>query len=309
MDNCACIELNRSWIEVKGADAKKFLNGLLTNDINKLQGKSGCYALLLTPKGKIIADCFCYTCGDTFGIDCEQSLKPVILEHLKKYIVFQKVELSDQGGDWQALGVIGPKAKEFLSMQLKELPTTEYTYLETVFGEIKLWVILKNRWGLPCYELWVKKSQATELKNKLNFPEISHEAQEILRIESGTPLFSIDFDQNSLPQEACLDEALSFDKGCYVGQEIVARLEHRGHVGKQLVQLFIEGNNPPTRGEKIFSDDGKEIGRITSSIFSPTDKKSVSLGIISYASLNLTEVMAGDLKAQIKSLVKDKVSK
>lgn len=291
------------WIEVKGSDARKFLNGTLTQDIQKLQGDIGCYALMLAPKGKIIADCYCYTCGNWFGIVCTQNLKQKILENLEKYIIFQKVEVVDQSEKWGAIQILGPKAKDHLHPILKGLPVETFSYSEVFWDGLQLYVIYKKQWGLPCYELWTYKEKNPELKAKLNLPEIPKETQETLRIESATPLYGVDYDENTIPQEACLYHALSFEKGCYVGQEIVTRLEHRGHVGKQLVQLFLETKNPPTVGERIFSLEDKEIGRVTSSCFSTKHQRAIALGYIQYASLDLQTAKVQGVPARIKKLV------
>ncbi|MDZ4224755.1 MAG: hypothetical protein U1D33_02495 [bacterium] len=275
--NAAIVDLSdRAYIDVKGADARKFLNGILTNNIATLQGATGCYACLCTPKGKMIADLYCYTCGDTFGIECSAALKPIILETLKKYIIFQKVELVDQSEKWGACGVIGPKAREIVSQKIPKLPEKNFEYIYTEWEGFKLWIICKERWGLPGFELWTNREHLPLLCNlpagrqgrglgggRLGLPVLDKETQEILRIESATPLFGVDMDENSIPQEAGLYNALSFNKGCYVGQEIIARLEHRGHVGKKLVQIKLDGNTVPNPKEKIFSTPGDESGYIT----------------------------------------------
>lgn len=297
---CGIIEQDYCWIEIKGPDAKKFLNGVLTNDINKLQGKTGCYTLMLAPKGKIVADAFCYTCGSDFGMTCTPSLKPAILENLKKYIIFQKVEVVDRSEKWGTLSVLGPKAQEYLQPLSPNLPTGEFSYTEPIWGDLQLYAIYKRQWGLPGYELWTYKEKIPELKAKLNLPILTEDIQEILRIESGTPRFGVDFDETTIPQEANLYNALSFTKGCYVGQEIVARLEHRGHVGKQLVQFFLTDKTPPPAGEKIFPSEGEEIGYVTSSCYSPKYQKAIALGYLRYAFLKLSEGRVGETKAQIK---------
>lgn len=295
------------WIEVKGPDARKFLNGILTNDINKLQGKSGCYCLILAPKGKILADCFCYTCADYFGLVCTASQKPTILENLKRYIIFQKVEVVDQSEKWGALNVIGPKAKEYLSSFLKELPSEAFAYTEPTWDDLQFYMISKKLWELPGYEFWTHREKIPKLKTKLNLPSITKETQEILRIESAIPLFGVDIDETTIPQEANLYPALSFTKGCFVGQEVVARLEHRGHVGKQLVKLWLEGQTPLARGTKIFSLEDQEIGWITSSCCPPQKNQIIALGYVRYAFLNSGEVKVVGTKAKMAKPVKDKV--
>lgn len=283
------LEPDLGWVEIKGPDAKKFLNTVLTNDINQLDGVNGCYALMLTPKGKIIADCFCYTCGEDFGLTCERKLKETILTNLKKYILFQqKVDIQDQSEKWKAFGLIGPNA---------------HAMAETL-KEAEVYVIPTNRWGLPYAEIWARTENCPRVKEKISAPPLDAETQERLRIESGTPLLGKDFDENTIPQEAGLYHALSFDKGCYVGQEIVARLEHRGHVGKQLVQIFLATTIPPKPGEKIFSKEKKEIGWITSSCFSPTNKQALALGYLRYQNLDQTDGWVGSAQATFKKFVK-----
>ena len=297
-NDMALIDLSdRCWIEVKGFDARKFLNSILTNNIQTLQGKTGCYACICTPKGKIVADLFCYTCGNYFGIDCSAALKPILLETLKRYIIFQKVDLIDQSEKWGAVAVVGPKAEAFLKNKLQKLPEKNLEYGEAHLENFSLWVIQKKWCGLDSFELWVKRNELQKLKAALNLPELDKETQEMLRIESATPLFGVDMDENTIPQEANLYAALNFNKGCYVGQEIIARLEHRGHVSKKLVQLKIDGQTPPKAGQKIFSTEGQEIGHVTSSCFSKKFQSALALGYIRYASLNLTEVKAGQYTA------------
>ena len=311
--NAVSVDLNdRAYIDVKGADARKFLNGILTNNIQALNGDTGCYACLCTPKGKMIADLYCYSCGGFFGIDYSAQLKPIILETLKKYIVFQKVELIDQSEKWGALGVIGPKSRETLSRKFSKLPEKNFEYGYAEWEGFKLWIICKERWGLPGFELWTNREHLPLLCNlpagrqgrglgggRLGLPVLDKETAEILRIESATPLFGIDMDENTIPQEAGLYNALSFTKGCYVGQETIARLEHRGHVGKKWVQLKMEGDIVPKPGEKIFSVAGEEIGYITSACFSPKFGIPLALGYIRYASLDQKQVKVGNQNGSI----------
>lgn len=329
---------SRCWVEVRGMDVRKFLNGVLTNNIQALAGKTGCYACLLTPKGKMIADLFCYSCpapgggqgGDYFGLDIAAELKPAVMETLKKYIVFQKIELIDQSEKWSALAVAGPKAREFLesffgSASAAILPAENFSYNEVKWGEKNLWVISKKLWGLEAFEIWVRRSEGAALKAALNLPELDAATQEVLRIESATPKFGFDMDESTIPQEAGLYAALSFNKGCYVGQETVARLEHRGHVGKRLVQLkllgglsggarfrappdFSEpeftsgeriGHAPLSKGLKICGAGGEEIGEVTSSCFSPKFKGTLALGYIRYQFLNIKDIRVGDQRGEI----------
>ncbi len=275
----------RSWITVKGADARKFLNGLLTNDIQNLKEGAGCYNVICTPKGKMIADLFCYDCGDFFGIDSDFSQRETIFNTLKKYIIFNKVELVDESEQWKRAVVIGPKAGSVPSSPLPRWERGAPRRGEGAMKTQKIW------WNLPWFEIWSQ----TEIV--LALPKIPYATQEVLRIESGTPLFGVDMNENTIPQEANLHNALNFNKGCYVGQETIARLEHRGHVGKKLVQLKIEGTKIPQPGEKILNPKREEIGLITSSCFSPKFQSTIALGTIRYAALGEKEVVIADQTA------------
>lgn len=291
-----------NWIEIRGGDSGKFLNGLLTNNIQGLKEKSGSYNLILTPKGKIIADLFCYTCGDHFGIVCNTLLKQKILDTLKRFIVFQKVEIADQSESWGAVTVLGPNAKEKFHPVSKvpfDRPVRDFEYVESSWGDFPLWVIRKKFMDLPSYELWVKRDQLPKLTQALNLPNVDPKTREQLRIESATPLYGVDMNETTIPQEANLYNALSFNKGCYVGQEIVARLEHRGHVGKQLVSLKTEGEEAPPRGEKILSLKGDLIGEVTSSCYSPKYGAPLALGYLRYAFLKEQEVKIGERTASL----------
>lgn len=289
----------RAYFEIKGDDCKKYLQGLVTNDVLKLKPQAGCYNLHITPKGKLIADFCSYSCGDYFGIDVASALKAKLLESFKKYIIFQKVEIVDQSAKRFPLVVMGPKAKEFLTGKVGGIPSEDLTYLGTTCGDSDLWLIQRDRWGLPAYELWERNERLSTFREKLALPTLESKVQEILRIESATPKFGVDMDENTIPQEANLHHALSFDKGCYVGQEIVARLEHRGHVGKQLVLLKMDGNLLPKAGEKITNEEKKEIGFVTSSCFSPKHKTPLALGYIRYPFLNQTTVRVSSQEATV----------
>lgn len=300
-NRCALIDWNeRAYIDIKGKDSKKFLNGLLTNNVQKLNFGDGCYACHLTPKGKIVADLFCYACGEnSFGIDVAASLKTTALESLKKYIIFQNVELIDQSAKWGAFVVAGPKSNEYLKNLGMNLPAADLSYVGVSWEGLKLWIVAKKLWGLPAYEIWANREKLKDLEKKLGLVMIDKETAEILRIESFTALFGIDFDANTIPQEANLWSALSFDKGCYVGQEIIARLKYRGHVAKQIVQIKIEGDAPPACGEKIRNGKGEEVGSITSSCLSIQHQKPIAIGYIRYASLQESEFKVGPCKAAI----------
>lgn len=285
---CVCRSLSgRAYLDVKGEEARKFLNGILTADIQKLPDGGGAYALLLTPKGKILSDLFCYCCGESlFGIDVAAERKGLVAETLRRYLVFQKAEIVDQSEKWGGVALLGPGSASTLERLGLSLPAREWRYGGGSLEGVNLYVIRKNKWGLPCYELWCRKGEEGRLRKILNLPFLDEVTAEILRIESATPRFGVDMDDTTIPQEANLYGALSFTKGCYVGQETVARLEHRGHVGKKLVLLKLEGKEVPPPGEKITTEKGEAAGTVTSACFSPKHNAALALGTLRYAFLN-----------------------
>ena len=200
----------RGLFDLQGEDVRKFLNGIVTQDIQTLKTGNSCYALLCNNKGKILADLFVYCAGDKhFFVDCDLALRQKVWDQLKRYIIFQKIELQDLSDQWRGATVMnGGRA----------VPTSVRTIRKTV-------------WGFPAMELWIPSG----ISVPFDLPVLGEAEQEILRIESATPKYGVDFDETNLPQEVGLLQAVSFTKGCYVGQEIIARLQHLGHVNKQLV--------------------------------------------------------------------------
>ena len=251
----------RCRLEVKGPEAKTFLNGIVTCDVKKLKN-SWVYALHLTHRGKIVFDFFLQELNGVYVIDVDVDLKESLFQTFQKYIVFQQAHLVDVSDDWRAIAVIGETLK--------------------IPADAEMIVFDKPLWGHSAREIWGSPDRIAALKKTLEVPEISKIEQEVLRIESSTPKFGIDFGTETIPQEANLYNALSFDKGCYVGQEIVARLEHRGHVSKQLVLLATE--SLLKRGSKILAaEDQKEIGEVTSSVVSPKYNAPIALAYLKYA--------------------------
>ena len=278
-------------IEIQGKDARPFLNGILTNNIVSLKSNSGCYALFCTPKGKVLADLFCYSIDDRFIINCRKDLKAKILELLRRYIVIQKVEINDVSEEWGGVLILDSHI---------ESTQKDFTYEVVEWEGRSVRKIYKHTWGYSGYEWWSKEPIKEDLKKKLNILEMSPQTQEILRIESLTPSYGIDFNENTLPQEANLMSSLNFEKGCYVGQETIARLQNLGHVNKRLVLLKVETNAPVQAGTKILShQDSQEIGVVTSSCISPKYSGVIAMGYVRYANLGDLEFKINEKKATL----------
>lgn len=272
-------KINASLLKFSGEKSAQLLHGQLTNDIKRLDNLRGNYNLLLNQKGKIRADLFVLRKDVDFYLLTKPRFTNIILEHFSKLAPLSLVEMRDETSDYcvyHILSLIPPPIFSFRS----------------------------DRLGIQGYDLIVTKDQEisllTTLKDK-GFTELGEKDQKIIRMEQGIPEVGVDVTEENFPQEGGLERAVSFTKGCYLGQEIVARLQYRGHVNKVLVRLTIEGKEIPRSGEKIL-DGEKEVGVITSAIFSDRLRFTLAFGYVPYK-LNEEgrefEVGKGRVKARI----------
>jgi folate-binding protein YgfZ len=265
----------RGLIAVEGADRVRWLNGMVSNDVAVLQpgtGRSGCYALLLTPKGGIVADLHVLQMGDAFWLElAAQALGPT-LERLEKYIIADDVRLANRSEAFARLGLEGPRSEEILTRVLggAARPAADSWTPASVAGADV--VVAAFGWsGERAFQLIAPAAAGDAVHAVLEQAGDSSdlvvagpEVLEVLRIEAGVPRFGAELDEEVLPAEAHLNErAISFDKGCFTGQEIVARIESRGQVQHLLVGLHFEGDALPEVGAAI-EIDGRRTGEVTS---------------------------------------------
>jgi len=285
---------DRGRIVVSGVDRASYLQGLLTNDIVALQAGQGCYAAYLTPQGRMIADLYVYELGDVILLTMDRAVKDSVLAKLDQFIFSEDVQLGDVTDTFAQIGVIGPQAAAIVSRILDG--TTRET-LEALIEHANLraaWqgepaiVTRTADAGVAGFDLFVDRAKAEALSSALAAAggvAIDERTAEALRIESGTPRFHRDMDEETIPLEAGIESrAISFTKGCYVGQEVIIRVLHRGHgrVARKLVGLVLSdsaADGPPAAGAIVRSGD-REIGHITSSAWSPALQKPIALGYV-----------------------------
>lgn len=278
----------RGKLLLVGPDRVRFLQGMVTNDVKKLKEGEGCYAALLTPHGKILADLAIYTLPEAFLMDVDAVRREILRDTLSKYLITDDALVQDVTEAYGLLWLQGPKAPALLAETLGEpLPREEYHHVERSLDGISVRLIRKT-WntGEEGYALAIPWDRVTKLWEVLwnrgqafGLRPVGMTALEILRVEAGVPHYGIDMDENTLALEALPEKAISYTKGCYIGQESVARITYRGHVNKKLVGLKLEGEVVPRPGEKLFAGD-KEIGRITSAVFSPSLSCPIALGYV-----------------------------
>ncbi|MFQ5795808.1 MAG: YgfZ/GcvT domain-containing protein, partial [Candidatus Bipolaricaulia bacterium] len=277
----------RSIIEVTGPDRISFVHGLTTNDVASLEAGDGCYAAMTTAQARMIADLRVYIFPDLLWLDCLGELNETVMEILDRSIISEQVELRNRGAELAILSFQGPRAADELTDRLgKPLPPLKgFQHFDTGIDGLSVEIIRHDQTGETGFDLVVARDDAPALWQKLRSTEpsvtpVGMHALNLLRVEAGIPWFGIDMDQTRLPIEADLEErAISYTKGCYIGQEIIARVKAYGEVGKKLRGLVIEGAAPPPVASKIFKED-QEIGWITSSIYSPALDRPIALAYI-----------------------------
>ena len=309
----------RSRLCLLGADRIQFLHGQVTNDVNSLGPVHGCYAALVTTKGRMQGDLHIWNLAEELLLDFEPGFAAAVVARLEKYIVSEDVQVIDVAPHYGLLSVQGPKAAEVVA-QLGlgvELPTEELRFIsasDTTLGQIYL--MRQSHAGELGFDLFVPMASLGAVADKLIAAAKSRggracgwQALEIARIEAGIPRFGVDMDETNLPPEAGIGaRAMSYRKGCYIGQEVLNRLHTMGRVNRELRGLRLAGGltELPSRGDKLFKD-GKEVGHITSATVSPALSASIALGYVRRewlaAGTELTlEMKNGSSRAEVAEL-------
>jgi folate-binding protein YgfZ len=282
IDLCA----SRSRIRVSGSEATMFLNGLITNDIKALGEQEWMPAVFPTVQGRVIGVVRILRDDKGFLIDTENAARDAILKTISRFTLAGDFRVSDETSETAMLTVQGKRAREVISAA----------------GEF--FAIRATHTGEQGFDLLLDASERVAVNEKLiaaGAQTVGPEAFEILRIEAGIPRHGQDMDESNVVLEANLDDAISYTKGCYVGQEIIIRIKHRGHVAKKLSGLKLD--QPVESNATITAEDGKEIGRVTSATYSPKLESSIALGYVRYEYLSPgTTVKAGDVSGTITEL-------
>ena len=263
--------------EAEGRDRASFLQGMLSNDVKALAPGQGCAAAFLDAHGKVMALLRVYALADRLWLELPPRLTEKTLQLLDKYLISEKVSFEALDEAYGVLSLQGPRSQALLEgLAGMPVPAAAHAHVEAVLGGIKARVIQRSEFGsLPGYFLWVAPDDAPALMRALLAAGAlpgNEEAAEVLRVESGEPVYGIDVDDSVLLPELRREDLISYTKGCYIGQELVARVKYRGHVNRALAGLRLEGDTVPSAGTPVMAE-GKEIGRLTSSA------RSLALGV------------------------------
>jgi len=305
---------DRGRLVVSGTERAPYLQGLLTNDVAALSAGHGCYAAYLTAQGRMIADLYVYELGDVMLLMMDGGVKDAVMTRLDQFIFSEDVQLGDVTGTFAQLAVVGPDAAEVVAAALagvaadvlKTLPEHGNVRIDWRGGAAIVTRVTDT--GEPGYDVYVERAQAAALKSALaaaDVPEMDEVTAETLRIEAGVPRFGRDMDEETIPLEAGIESrAISFTKGCYVGQEVIIRVLHRGHgrVARRLVGIVLEGGAAPAAGMHILAGD-REIGAVTSSTMSPALERPIALGYVHRDFVAPgTKVMVGGTSGDVTSV-------
>jgi folate-binding protein YgfZ len=292
----------RGTIVLTGKDRASFLHSLVTNDVKSLRPGTGCYAAFLTPKGKMLADLTVLCSENEILIDCESELTEKLAGLLKKYLIFTEAVIENRTQETGVLHVEGGATGDLLRkvMGTDGLPERPHEHAEvaavsvpqggTTGGSlgredagVPVRIVSESRGGSEGFDLRLPRVGIPSLLSLFGASGLSLSSPSLLeaaRIEAGIPRWGAELDETVLPDEAGLAErgAISYTKGCYIGQEIVARIKTYGHVNRALVRLVVDGEAPPP-GSEIFLE-GQKTGRVTSSTRAGEAGRAIALGYV-----------------------------
>jgi len=277
----ACGLLVRSdvrGLEMTGEDRARFLNGLVTCDVKTLAPGAGVYGFLTQVKGRVLADVTVLALEDRLWLALPASEAEAIADHLARYVIVDRVEIRPLSG-LRPVALIGPGAAAAMGGAEHGFEKV-YSHREVEVHGVRTRVVREADLGVPAWTLWTPEDQVSTLAERLaaerlaghGAREVGRRAWERLRVEAGRPLFGQDFGPDHFPQETGLEaEAVSYAKGCYLGQEVVARIHYRGGVNRLLRGLRFEGfdDEAAPLGQEIVHE-GREAGTVTSAVRSPS---------------------------------------
>lgn len=249
----------RGGFELLGPDRHRFLHNYVTCDVKGLAPGSSAFGFFTSPQGRILSDAILLAGEERLQVEVDRDQVEPLMAHLKKYILVDRVEIRPLEG-LTPVAVIGPRVEE-------------------VLGDLAIQG--RSLMGAPAWTVWAPDPEAlAERLVQAGGTRVGSEALDVLRVEAGIPRFGQDYGPDNFPQETGIEEAVSYTKGCYLGQEVVARIHYRGGVQNLLRGLVFEGDVTAVTAGSPVLHDGREAGRATTVVRSPILGKTVGLGIL-----------------------------
>jgi folate-binding protein YgfZ len=281
----------RGKLALTGPQAKELLSGQVTNDIEALSPGTGCYAALLTNKGKMLADLRVLDTGSELWLDTERAGLQALFDSLRRGAVGWDAQLHKRTLEQALLSLVGRGAEEAVGGPVGP----EHANRRAQLGGADVLLVATDL-GV---DVVCSAQDADRVRGALDVPEVPEAAAEVLRVESGRPRYGVDLDDATIPQEGGLnDRAVSFTKGCYVGQETVARLHYRGKPNRRLCGLRL--STPVASGTPLVLGE-REVGRVGSSVVSPRHG-AIALALVRREAAVGDELVAGDARAVVSDL-------
>lgn len=275
---------DRGRLRLTGKDRQSFLQGMVSNDVGRLIPGQGCYAFLLDATGHVLADVRVLCLENSLLLDVEPGMASFVAETLERYLIMEKVRITDVTTDLCQYTLVGGGSPEVLA-RLGAGDTTAWTEGGNtsidIDGETVI-VAATQIASAPAFDIYLPAtvSITTLLETEKTAPGVA-EILESLRIEAGIPRFGQDIDSRVLaPETAQGKRAVNYRKGCYIGQEIVARIDARGHTNRSFTGFLLTPGEPLPAAETPVTVDGREVGRITSAALSLTQGVPVALGYL-----------------------------
>ena len=278
-ESAAWLDLSaRGKIRVTGEDRARLLHAMTTQDVQALTPGQGCYAFFLNAQGRILGDVNIFCREDSFLLDTEPETRQKLFDHIDRYIIADDVTLEDATGEMATLAVEGPQAAAVLEHLGAPLPEADYA-TRSWSGSIVARVSSTGAGGYSIFMLPTKKLELIEALTAARIPQATPEEVRAIRIEHGKPRYGEEITERYLVQETAQLNAVSFTKGCYLGQEIVERVRSRAQIHRVLRRLTIDATEPPPAGTKLKSGDA-DSAEIASAIYSPALGKVAALAYV-----------------------------
>jgi folate-binding protein YgfZ len=282
-------ECSRGLIAISGGEAVQFLDGLITNNVKAMADGDEMLAAFPNAQGRLLAVVRVKRHSDRYLFETEEDTREKVFQNLFRFTFAGDFYVEDLSDDLSYFEIFGPKQDVYHPAAGEKWPGT-FVY-ELPHGAA----------------YFVPKDSADDFRKFLAVENgclsVSDELYEVLRIESGIPKYGVDMDETTIVPELGLDEMISYTKGCYIGQEIIARIHFRGHVAKQLMGIVLSGTPVGTDGDELTTADGKNAGRLTSVTYSPSLGQTIALGYVRYEFLTEgTQLISGDSTAEVKNL-------
>ncbi len=280
-----CEPPRASRLELMGPDRERFFGGMVSAAVEGLPPGRGAFGFITDVRGRILASATVLTLEDRLWLEIPRGRGRTIIEHLEKYIVTDQVEILPLG-DMASVRVAGPKSREVLAdlgaAAARDL-TKPWSHTQVEILDYQTRLVREGHSPVPTFSLWQSSAIAPLMAEDLaeaGIPQAGSEATEALRIEHGHPLWGVDYDDSNLPQETGIEDAVDYEKGCYLGQEIVARIHYRGQPARKMCRLVFESGHLPVATGAAIKFDGRSAGTVTSACKSPGSGTPIGLALL-----------------------------